>query len=200
MFRGWEAAVELRRGAECKLEVSAMGLNVARRGGYKDRLMLIEYQTQSRDLQAEMREDVVRLQKRLADSESQAVGLTADLAAGKAQIAASKVRAEQERLQSEERLAEVTRRINTLRVKEAELKDVLGRSHAEETRVCVEVLASLTEVCRLRTKNELEAVTVAVATELLANKDYTDRLQKELADARATNGELRRVLQGSVAK
>ena len=81
MFRGWEAAVELRRGAECKLEVSAMGLNVARRGGYKDRLMLIEYQTQSRDLQAEMREDVVRLQKRLADSESQAVDLTADLAA-----------------------------------------------------------------------------------------------------------------------
>lgn len=149
MFRGWEAAVELRRGAECKLEVSAMGLNVARRGGYKDRLLLIEYQTQSRDLQAEMREDVVRLQKRLADSESQAVDLTADLAAGKAQIAASKVRAEQERLQSEERLAEVTRRINTLRVKEAELKDVLGRSQAEETRVCVEVLASLTEVCRL---------------------------------------------------
>ena len=56
MFRGWEAAVELLWGAECKLEVSAMGLNVARRGGYKDRPMLIEYQIQSRDLQAEMRE------------------------------------------------------------------------------------------------------------------------------------------------
>lgn len=67
MFRGWHAAVELRRGAERKLEVSVRGLDVARRGGHKDRLMLIECQTQSRDLRAEMREDVVRLQERLAD-------------------------------------------------------------------------------------------------------------------------------------
>lgn len=70
----------------------------------------------------------VRLQERLADSESQAEDLKAELAVGKAMIAACKARAEQERLQSEERLAEATRKINTLRVEEVELKDALGRS------------------------------------------------------------------------
>lgn len=127
-------------------------------------------------------------------------------------VVANKVRVEQEHLQSEERLAEVTRRIYTLRVEEAELKDALGRSQAEETRLYFEasdfrnklmaadVLGDLTEVCRLRTKNEPEAVTSALAMERLANKNNTDRLQKELAKARTTNDELRRMLQRSVAE
>ena len=123
IYRGWHAALELRRGAERKLEMSARSLDAEHRGGHKDHLMLNEYQTQSWNLQTEMREDVGRLQERLADSESQAEDLTADLAAGKAVIAACRARAQQERLQSEERLAEATRKNNALRVEEVELKD-----------------------------------------------------------------------------
>ena len=110
---------ELRRGADRKLEVSVRGLDAARRSGHKDRIMLMEFQTQSRDLQAEMREDIERLQEQLTDSESQVVDLKADLAV--------------------EQLAEATRRINALQVEEVVLKDALGRSQAEEIRLYVEV-------------------------------------------------------------
>ena len=101
--------------------------------------MLNEYQTQSWNLQQEMREDVMRLLERLAEAKSQADDLAADLAAGKAAIAAGKSKAERERLRSEEQLAEVGRKIKAMRVEEIELKDALGRSQAEGPRLCGEV-------------------------------------------------------------
>ena len=66
--------------------------------------------------------------------------------------------------------------------------------------MAADALGGLTEVCRLWTKNEPEAVTSALATERLANKDNMDCLQKELVKARNTNDELRRMLQRSVAE
>ena len=92
MHRGWHAALELRRAAERKPEVSVKSLDAARRGGHKDRLMLNEFQRESWSLQLEMREDVAMLDERLAESEQQADALSADLVAGKAVIAASKAR------------------------------------------------------------------------------------------------------------
>ena len=166
IHRGWHAALELRRAAERKLEVSVRGLDAARRGDHKDRLMLNEFQRESWNLQLEMREDVARLNDRLAESESQADVLSADLAAGRAVFSAGKAKADQGRLQSEEQLAEAERKIKAMRVEEIELKDALGRSQAEETRLCgevsdnrnkcmtAEVLADLTEVCRLNAQKQ----------------------------------------------
>ena len=74
-----------------------------------------------------MREDVARLNERLEESEQQADALSADLAAGKAVVAASKAKADQDRLQSEEQLAEADRKIKAMRVEEIKLKDALGR-------------------------------------------------------------------------
>ena len=133
MYRGWHAALELRRAAERKLEVSVRSLDAARRGGHKERLMLNEFQRESWSLHLEMREDVARLIERLAESEQQADALTAELAAGKAVVAVGKAKADQERLQSEEPLAQADRKIKAMRVEEITLNDALGRSQAEVT-------------------------------------------------------------------
>ena len=71
---------EQRRALECKLEVTTKGLDAARRSGYKDRMMLTESQTQSRELQVEMIEDFDVLQKRLSEAESTVEELTSELA------------------------------------------------------------------------------------------------------------------------
>ena len=166
MFRRWHGTVEQRRAGESKLEVANRGLDATRRASHRDRLMLLEFQTQSQELQEEMREDVEMLQGRLAESGSQVAELKADLAAGRKLVADAKAKGAKERGQAEERLAESTRRINALRVEEADLKDALGRSQAEETRLCAEVSefrtrwmaadvqSGLAEVERLRIKSE----------------------------------------------
>ena len=89
--------------------------------------MLNEFQRESWSLQLEMREDVARLNERLEESEQQADALSTELAAGKAVVAASKAKADQDRLQSEEQLAEADRKIKAMRVEEIKLKDALGR-------------------------------------------------------------------------
>lgn len=104
-----------------------------------------------------MREYVEKLQERLADSESQVADLKADLAAGQKLLAARKAKAAQERGQSEERLAVVTKKYNAVWVEELGLKDALGLSHAEETvevaEFCTkwmasEALGNVVELCR----------------------------------------------------
>ena len=170
MYRGWHAALELRRAAERKLEVSVRSLDAARRGGHKDRLMLNEFQRESWSLQLEMWEDVARLVERLAESEHD-------------------------------------RKIKAMRVEEITLKDALGRSQAEETRLCeevtdyrkrlvaVEVLGGILEAGYQKARTETGATTKALADERLANKDNAIRLRKELVETKAANEELRGMLQ-----
>ena len=153
--------------------------------------MLNEFQRESWSLQLEMREDVARLSERLAESEQQADALSTELAAGKAVVAAGKAKADQERLQSEE----IT------------LKDALGRSQAEETKLCeevtdyrkrlaaVEVLGGILEAGYQKARIETGATTKALADERLDNNDNVVRLRKELAEAKAANEELRGMLQ-----
>ena len=167
--------------------------------------MLNDFQRESRSLQLEMREDVARLSEQLAESEQQADALSADLAAGKAAVAAGKAQADQERLQSEEQLAEADRKIKAMRVEEIKLKDALGRSQAEETRLCeevtdyrkrltaVEVLGGILEAGYQKARIETGATTKE-------NSDNVVRLRKELAEAKAANEELRGRLQRGAAE
>ena len=82
-------------------------MDAARRGSYKDRILLMESQTQSKELQAEMREDCERMQERLADSDSQVEELTMELAARQRLSAASEASAERKRCKEHEGDAQV---------------------------------------------------------------------------------------------
>ena len=62
-----------------------------------------------------------------------------------------------------------------------------------------EAKTDLTELCRLRTKNELEVVSQCLAKERLANKEAMDRFQLELVEARAMCDEPQCSLQRSMA-
>ena len=144
-----------------------------------------------------MREDCERLQERLSDSESMVEELTSELATRHALSPSCEVAAERERCKEQEKLVEVTRKFKSLQVEEASLKDQLGLSHAEESKMCQEIAGfrtrlmaeqantMLTELARVRTKNELEATSQCLANERLANKVARDRMQLELAEARA---------------
>jgi hypothetical protein len=96
MYRGWHASYEQRRALERKLEFAIRDLDAARRSGHKDRLMLTESQTQSKELQAEMIEDCESLQKRLAEAESSVEELTSELATRQRLSASCAVVAERE--------------------------------------------------------------------------------------------------------
>ena len=94
-----------------------------------------------------------------------------------------------------------------MRVEEIKLKDALGRSQAEETRLCeevtdyrkrltaVEVLSGILEAGYQKARVETGATTKALADERLANSDNVERLRKELAEAKAANEERRGRLQ-----
>ena len=58
----------------------------------------------------------------------------------------------------------------------------------------------LTELARMRTKEELDATAQCLADERMAHKDARDRMQLELAEARALSDELQRSLQHSIAE
>lgn len=84
------------------------------------------------------------------------------------------------------------------------LKDALGRSHAEGSRLCVEgadlrlkwqVATSkgyLAEVCLCKAQGELKAVTVTLVKERLASKLAMDELRLDFARSRVTSDDLRR--------
>ena len=113
-------------------------MDAARRSGHKDRMMLLESQTQSKELQAEMMEDFGLLQERLSDSEAVVEELTAELATRHRLSVA-----ERERSKGQEEKGKLTRRFKTLQVEEASLKDQLGQSHAEESKLCQEAKGML---------------------------------------------------------
>ena len=130
MYRGWFVSYEQRRAIKCRLEALVKGLDAARRGSYKDRILLMESHIQSKELQAVIREDCERMQERLADSGSQVEELTMELATRQRLSAASEASAERKRCKEQERLAKVTRKFNALRVEEVSLKAQLGLSIA----------------------------------------------------------------------
>ena len=115
--------------------------------------MLAHSQTQSRELQAEMIEDCESLQKRLVEAESSVEELTSELATRQRLSASYAVVAERER--SKEQVEEIS------------LKDELGQSQAEESRLCREIAnmrtslmaeeakSMLTELARIDVKAEL---------------------------------------------
>ena len=84
------------------------------------------------------------------------------------------------------------------------LKDALGRSHAEGSRLCVDgadlrlkwqVATSkdyLAEVCLCKAQGELKAVTVTLVKERLASKLAMDELRLDFARFRVTSDDLRR--------
>ena len=69
MSNGWKVAYERNRGTERQLDSTVRSLDVARRSAYNDRLLLVEFRSQSQWLQEEMTGDVERLQKQLTDAE-----------------------------------------------------------------------------------------------------------------------------------
>ena len=142
MYRGWHASYEQRRALERELEFAIKDLNAARRSGYKDRMMLTESQTQSRELQAEMIEDFGVLQKRLSEAASTVQELTSELATRQRLSASCAVVAERERSKEQERVDVLARKFKSLQVEEASLKDQLGKAHAEESKLSQELANS----------------------------------------------------------
>ena len=129
--------------------------------------MLAHSQTQSRELQAEMIEDCESLQKRLVEAESSVEELTSELATRQRLSASYAVVAERERSKEQERVDALTRKYKALQVEEISLKDELGQSQAEESRLCREIAnmrtslmaeeakSMLTELARIDVKAEL---------------------------------------------
>ena len=90
--------------------------------------MLLESQTQSKELQAEMREDFGLLQERLSESEVVVEELTSELATRHRLLASCEAAAERERSKGQEKKDKLTRKFKALQVEEASLKDQLRRS------------------------------------------------------------------------
>ena len=106
----------------------------------------------------------------------------------------------------------LTKTFKALQVEEISLKDELGQSHAEESRLCQELAnmrtsllaeeakSMLTDLARMSIKAELDATSQCLADERMKNKDAMDCLRLDLMEARAANNDLQRALQRSGAE
>ena len=104
----------------------------ARRAGNNHLLNLRESQSQSEDLQAEMRADMRGLEDQLAAATEQAGALTVCLAAMQETAKIQLAQKERELLLSTAELVSATKELKALKVQELELRDSLGRANAED--------------------------------------------------------------------
>ena len=126
MFYGWKMAYDRYRGTERQLETATRSLDGARRSAHNDRLLLLEFRSQSPRLQDEMAEDVERLQDQLTEAEGEVDQVRANLVALTRQVEEQRVGTTAGSLQCRGTLPERGVECRPCRVRETQLG---GRRH-----------------------------------------------------------------------
>jgi TolA-binding protein len=193
MFYGWKMAYDRYRGTERQLETTTRSLDGARRSAHNDRLLLLEFRSQSQRLQDEMAEDVERLQDQLKEADGEVDQVRANLVVLTRQAHDDREKYELRVNTAESKCRELERKLGASSVEELCLKQALSVAHAESERLNSvaeeehkKYLAAasgegLLKLVLVDHKKQITFLTKEVEKLKLSHKDTVDRLQRELS-------------------